>query len=266
MLTEFINSHYVRPIVEGTGYNIVNTLTYGVILLLGVFLVLKIMEKMNITLDRTLFVNLIPFVVLGGVVRALQDTGFFSSLGIYQYLFVTPVVYVIVFLLAFISLLTVNTFNINQRYLGYSGLVILGLFLVPVALNSIRTSAFVLILVVTGLSCASAWALLVKFKEKVFSKVTCWSPILAHALDSSATVVAITVVGGYAEQHVLPALIFRFLPVAVFIPLKIALVSAAIYFIDREIEGRWSWMLKFTVLVLGLGPGTRNALTILMGT
>lgn len=92
-----------------------------------------------------------------------------------------------------------------------------------------------------------------------------WSPIFAHSLDSSATYTAIALVGGYTEQHVLPSAIFGTLPIFFFIPMKLALASGVIYFIDTELEGRWCWMLKFTVLVLGLGPGTRNLLTVLMG-
>ncbi len=266
MLSNFIDTYYVRPIIEGTGYNPVNTVTYALILLAALFLILKVFRKMELDLDRTLWINLVPWVVLGGVMRALEDKAVFSFLGTMRYLFVTPLIYLTLFAVVFASLLILKKLKKSNNHLGYLGLIILAFSLLPVALKAERVIALAIILLISFGVFFSTWALLFKFKRKVFSEFMNCSPIFAHILDASSTFVAISVVGGYVEQHIVPRLIMENLHPAFFILFKVILVSLAIYFVDREVEGNWSWMLKFAILVVGLGPGVRNSLTILMGT
>ncbi len=265
-ISEFINRFYIRPVIEGTGYNIFNTVTYAAILIIAVFLLLKLIRKMDIGLDRSLWINLLPFVFLGGVTRALEDVGFFSFLGTWNYLFVTPLIYIIIFLTAFIPLIVINWFDLRDRYLGYFGSFLLAIFSIFVALESVRVGFFFLALGIAISGCFITYLILVKYGLNRFRNIMNWSPIFAHSLDASASYTAIALVGGYTEQHVLPSAIFGALPVFIFIPIKLALAAGVVFFIDSELEGKWCWMLKFTVLVLGLGPGTRNLLTMLMGT
>lgn len=262
----FVNQFYIKPIVEGTGYNVVNTLTYAAILIAAVYIILKVLRKLDVDLDRELWINLLPFVLLGGFTRALEDTGLFSSLGFFQYLFITPLIYLLIFFSAFIPLLVVNRLELKRRYIGYFGLSLLVLSSIFVILRATRVSSFFIALGIAFTGCFLTYSALLLIGQDRFRSVVNWSPILAHSLDASASYTAIVLVGGYTEQHVLPSAIFGVLPFFLFIPMKLALAAGTIYFIDSELEGKWSWMLKFMILVLGLGPGVRNILTILMGT
>lgn len=261
----FFDEYYVRPIVEGTGYNLVNTVTYALILIFLVYVVLKALNYLDIGLDRRLWINLVPFVILGGVLRALMDIGFFSSLGSWAYVFVTPLIYFLVFLLVFVPLVLVNVLGWSRKWLGYYGVVLLIAFSLAVVFNVSRVFDFTLVLAVAFVAFVLTWWLLKRIGLESFNRVSGWSPVFAHSLDASSTVIAIAVVGGYVEQHVFPSLLFEYFSPWIFIPIKLALVSAAIYYIDEGVQGGWNWILKFMILVLGLGPGVRNMLVLLMG-
>lgn len=251
--------------MEGTGYNVVNTATYLILLVLAVFLVLKILDRLDINLDRDLWINLLPFVFLGGVIRSLMDIGFFDSLGVFRYLFTSPFVFFMVFLMTFIPLLIVHYFDLEVNYLGYFGLILLGIFSLGILSNISEIGFFSLIVGLAILSCFITYLILILLGFDKFKNIVNWSPIFSHSLDASATALAVGFIGGYGEQHVLPSLLFEHLSIFAFIPLKLAIAAAAIYYIDEVFSDNWGWILKFTILVIGLGPGTRNALIVLMG-
>ena len=69
----FFEDYFIRPTLEHTGYNPVNTITYAVALIIALFLVYKVLMKIKIKPDRRLWIDLLPFVFLGGALRALQD-------------------------------------------------------------------------------------------------------------------------------------------------------------------------------------------------
>ncbi len=50
-------------------------------------------------------------------------------------------------------------------------------------------------------------------------------------------------------------------------PLKIAVILGALYIIDKYIEDKTiANMLKLAIFILGLAPGLRNFLSLIMGT
>lgn len=61
----FINQYYIDPIVSGSSYNIVNTLTYALILGIGLFAVLKLLKAFKVNIDERLVVATAPYIVLG---------------------------------------------------------------------------------------------------------------------------------------------------------------------------------------------------------
>jgi len=267
-LSGFVSEYYVEPLVEGTGYNMVNTVTYLFVLIVAAFLVYKTLEKLEVDLDRELWINLLPFVFLGGVLRALMDVGFFDVLGSFRYLFITPLIFFVLFLMAFIPLLVVHYFDLKDRYLGYFGLVLLFGFSIAVASRIASSAGVKYFSIGVGLAilgCFLTYLVLTKlFSLDRFKDVMNWSPVFGHSLDASSTTVAVGIVGAFTEQHVVPALMFDYFTVWIFIPFKLVLSAATIYCLDEVFSGGWNWILKFTVLVVGLGPGTRNILSLLM--
>lgn len=97
----FIFEYYWGPIladardepVSGVseGYNPINTLTYGLVFLLGGLLIYRLLQWLRIPLDERFILATLPLIVLGGLARSLEDTGLFEEP--LSYLFIAPVIY-----------------------------------------------------------------------------------------------------------------------------------------------------------------------------
>jgi len=260
----FLEEFFINPIIYRTGYNVVNTITFAILLIIALFGLIKLLQKLNIKTNKKLWYDLIPFVLLGGITRALQDLGFFAKLGALQYLFVTPLIYFVIFFLAFGSIIVskYTKFNITRDF----GYFLVLFFLAFVVLRASNWNAFGIILSMSFLIFFAIYFAFKFLNIKILENLNSF-PMFAHILDSSASVTAIMIVGGYTEQHVVPSFLFTFLPYWTFIPIKILIILLALYVIDKETSEKkeWNWMLKFTVFVLGMGPGLRNLLTVFMG-
>jgi uncharacterized membrane protein len=93
------------------------------------------------------------------------------------------------------------------------------------------------------------------------------SVLMAHLFDASSTFIAVSFYG-YSEQHVLPNELLNLTGTAlVMYPLKIAVILFALYVIDTYVEDRTiKNMLKLAIFILGLAPGLRDFLTLIIGT
>ena len=92
----------------------------------------------------------------------------------------------------------------------------------------------------------------------------------AHLLDAKATWLGIQEYG-YAEKHVLPTfLIEEFGTAFVMIPLKIIVVTAALWMLfsikEEDDDPQAITLLMMFLITLGLAPGVRDMLRIALGT
>jgi len=260
---DFFQQYFIEPIETGAGYNIFNTAAYAIILILSLLVLIKILKRLGVKLDDRLWTDLLPWIVLAGILRALEDISFFP----HTWLLITPGIYLLIFAGAFASLLVQRyTGRPFVRYLGLSFLAIFGAIAVSNAKNW-AALAFTLVLALASFMIAF-YALRI-FQKRIL-KGKNWQVLLAHAVDSTATFMALTYlcVGSsrYFEQHVVPSVLLAGLGNWFFIPLKIVVVLLALWVIDKETDKEWNWMLKFTILVLGLGPGTRDLMTAFMNS
>lgn len=268
----FIEDYFIRPLTEHSGYNIVNTATYAIILIVSLFVIYKILIKMKIKFDKNLFLSLLPFVFIGGALRALKDVSFFDFLGVYHILFATPFIYILVFLLAFFSLIISK--YLWEGFIKYFGVILLVISIIPVIFFIKDVNSAFIILFVAFLSYAVVYFVLKCLKIKILSKS--YSPylLLAHLFDASTAFVAVSVIGGYKESGIFTSFFFSEVPGFFFIPVKALIILVVLYFINKENskkilsedEINIKWFLMFSILVLGLGPGLHNFFSILMGS
>ena len=94
---DFINTYFIEPM--GHYYTVPGTLVYAVLFIIAVFLVYKYFLK-KLRINEKFILSLLPFIILGGVMRSLEDAEFYSG-----YFFVSPGIYITVFFIALISLL-----------------------------------------------------------------------------------------------------------------------------------------------------------------
>ena len=105
----FIQEFFLDPICNYSGYNFVNTLTYGIILIgIAFYLVFPFFNKRGIRFDFRFGLAVLAFVLFGSTLRILEDLKILGrSCNPFEpgFLTVTPGIYVAVGLLAIAALI-----------------------------------------------------------------------------------------------------------------------------------------------------------------
>jgi uncharacterized membrane protein len=269
-MANFFNQYYIDPIYQGTGYNIYNTVTYAiifVILLIGIY---KLLKKTGIKIDKKFIFGVSPFIVLGGVLRALQDAS-----PVVNPLLVTPLIYILIFFVAlallYISLVAEKLSKkiTYEKFWFASGAI---LSIIGMAMMSFTN--FYGAGLIAGIFAGWVVAFLIakKLAQWKFQKLNEFLSkenmliLLAHMFDATTTFVSIQFFP-YYEQHVVPSFFIGAIgPIAMFL-LKLPVVALVLYALDRELkkEEEKKNIVKLAVLVLGLGPGLRNFFRLFMG-
>ena len=68
-----VEKYFIEPILYNGGFNPVNSLVLGLILILGVFLVYRFLEKIKVEIDLKFFLGILPFVFWASSTRVLRD-------------------------------------------------------------------------------------------------------------------------------------------------------------------------------------------------
>lgn len=242
-------------------YNIVNTPVYGIILVIAVFLIYKLLKKLEIPIDRKFFIATVPFIFLGGILRTLCDAAVLKN-----FVFQAPFLYFVIFAIAF-SALIVSFYSGKYLKIEYwkimSAIGIIALFVSGIYFRMENPIGFSQILLLTALSMLAIYGL-GRFMPDILTKLNQF--ILYGAMfDASSTVIGVALLG-YGEKHVLPSFLFGIFGPWVMIPLKFFVILFALWAIDKyESDEFFRNFVKFAILTITLGPGTRNTLRIAMG-
>jgi len=283
---EFIEEHFIRPIIMHEGYNPINTFAYAVIAIACAYLIYRLFAGIKVAIDRGFMLRVVPYILLGSSMRVVTDSidsgrmqgyeGLFRpiydaviSSGAYDYGLITasPGIYVVVGLFAVITMyLSYKTKNFNLGS-GIALALALGhlLLLAPMFMHI----AYGIVIFAAAGGIAFAY-----WRVKRSSTVAMhWGVVLSQALDGSATFIALDVFnrienGMYAEQHVLAGAIAdafggSMLP---FLLLKIALAIGVVWVLEKEKNANEANYIALLIIIFGLAPGLRNMLRIVAGT
>lgn len=289
----FIDEYFIDPIRYGTGYNVVNTLTYAVILIAAALLTLRLLRRLRVTVDQRFFFGIVPFIVLGATLRALEDL--YEAAGanatllesplqpfmlvdafgtVRNLLLVTPVIYFTLFFVALGALLAALALQ-RERY--HTTWFTIGVFLNVLVASQYRFANATGMLMILAL--AGTWAIgflsvrHVALQKKITRLAAFLTPqnvfiLSAHMLDASSTFIALQYYG-YFEQHVLPGFVISLFGPASFFLLKLPVVLLVLHYLDKELhkkeDAEKKTFLKIAILVLGLAPGLRDFLRLGMG-
>jgi len=260
---EFIKEYYIDSIVYKEGYNVVNTLTWAAILIVAVYALYRFLGKRLEFDEKFVYAN-IPYVLLGSSVRVVEDAEFLSPP--VSYIFMTPFIYILIFLIAFPTLLLSLKFYEEKYYKPYS---VVGIIL----------AAGVLTLLFTNLPVVNAWVVpagvgLAAASTAVFYAISLkpmknnlsMLVVFSHMLDGFETFFGISYLG-YWELHVLPRyLIEKFGPTSLPV-VKFLVFYVIIYLLDTSEEDKnLKNYIKFVLVVLGLAPGLRDGIRMMFGT
>lgn len=276
---EFIWRYYVAPIVYDTGYNVVNTATWAVLLLLVTFFVYKLFKRWRIEVDERFLLSLTPYVLAGVFLRVAEDAELVPTP--HRYFLVSPLIWLellaaTLLVLAVCVVMTAakatreppteRLMRAAEKKFGWAGVaVFVGTLVFFVSCGGGRSwclclwapfLVFLLAAVAHILVWAAARTLRFEFLTGIGSYV-----IFSHLLDASSSYVGIKFLG-YGSKHVLESMLCSFSTEAVVLmfPLKILVITALLYFLpsleDRELQS----VILAAAFVLGLGPALRNTL------
>jgi len=272
VFSEFLRTHFWTP-----GYNTVNTLTYGIILAFCVYVVIKVLFAYGFRIDRRFFIATLPYIAFGSTARELVDRGFGAYPGYAPYpanfWLVAPGIYATMFLFTTLVLAaTVAVFR--ERYaapMAAVGGILFAYNLSLILAHIANLKWFYFSILSFTVSALLSYALIRRFGAALLSSADSFNAnfllVAAHLLDASATFTGVDFMG-FSEKHVLPSyLIEKIGSAAVMFPLKVIVVAAAVYLIDKEYakDELARRFIKFVVLVLGLGPALRDLTLIALG-
>ncbi len=285
VVSEFIEKYFINPIYTGEGYNIYNTLAYAALLLLGVYMVKRLLEYLEVKIDARLFIATMPFLVLAGELRGLESYYRATGQGVHAYL-VTPGLYILIATLATVTLFFGKKLAGDRydRVMIYLGTIIAagGFFIVfskvmdvrsqnavnvytgtPLVLN---TDVFLGIWILAAvLSAGVLWCTrnINAFKVKgMYSRENALIVFGLMLMASSATLGSVSL--GYRGEQMFTELLLSSSPYS-YLLLNVLIALGALYLIEDSKEESWYWLFKITIFVLGLPHGIHNSIGILMG-
>lgn len=294
----FVWKYYVGPIIadaEGypvngvkEGYNIVNTLTYGIILFFALWGIYRLLQKLNIRCDFEFILSLIPFIIFGGISRSLEDAFLFEQP--IQYLFISPIIYFFITLIVIVILIfglwVEKKWKINvNAILFLFGFVLLMISVIHVSIWLMGEQWIYLntamhpfeIPIILGLASLSTFLVFIiskimSIKFQVFKNFLFPMNVLlffSHFLDASATYRAIDFYG-YGEKHLLPSFLISFFGSSVVLfAVKLIIIVLIIYLLDigyrDQLNDNQRGLIKLCILILGLAPGIRDMIRLAMG-
>lgn len=242
-----------------SGYNLVNTLVYGLLLGILGLLAIKVLRKtkFKIKIDNRLYSSITPYIILASIIRVLIDSGTIPFS-----LFLVGFLGIVTFGGLFLFLLVISLLVQRRWEIGYhKPMLFLGMILVSFTLPWIRISnpkvfitlPFTLLLTTPLLLAQKSWQFLSKnllpLSSNIFNSVT-------NFVGSYF---------GYGQKHVVQ----RFWVSTVGNPLAILginiLVAFPILYGLELLEEDYRRIGRLIIFALTLGSGLRNLLRIGMG-
>jgi len=260
MLWDFIKKYYIDSIVYKQGYNLVNTLTWAALLVIAVVVVYRYLKK-RVAFDERFVLSNLPFIVLGSSVRIVEDSGFLHPP--LSYLFMTPFIYILIFCVAFPSLLLAIRMRKERYWIHYGLIGVVSSFAILLLLfgNLEIINGWILpsALAIAALLTAGYRLVTAKLYRPMSNRLSC-IVFFSHMVDGWATFFGIQFLG-YWELHVLPRFLISSFGPWIMIPAKIVVFVAILYILDSSREDRQLVsFIKFVLVVLGLAPGLRDSL------
>ena len=281
MISDFITTYYIDPIRYGQPYNIVDTLTYAIILVIAVYLIYRWLKWTGFPVDRKFVLATVPFIVLGGLLRVVEDTGYITS--DLRFLLITPLIFFVIFFITVAALLLSQTLErariITSYDIGYAGIGTMGCILAAAFLvwygltySQIAVSILLIILTLATVTTGAVWGFMryVLKWEYVSDPLYCVL-IFSHMLDASATSYGIDLHSiAYTESHVVGGALIAWTGTAFsMFPLKLAVLFPAIYILQqyRKEAPQILWhLILLAMIVVGLAPGVRNLVRMVLFT
>jgi uncharacterized membrane protein len=225
-------------------------------------------------IDARFILATLPYVVLGGVLRVVQDTGMIK--GDFQFLLVTPLIYFVLFFFTITMLflsryitqkgLTKNVLTL-YAFAGILSTFVVSLVLLAWGINHTHVDLFILTIIPLMAITATllVWACMrYMLGWNYVTDPLYLTLIFGQLLDASATSYGIDLHPSiqYIEQHVVGSGLIELTHTAfVMFPLKLIVLFPAIYIMElyrKEANPAFWHLVLLAMIVVGLAPGIRD--------
>jgi uncharacterized membrane protein len=279
MISEFITTYYIDPIRYGQPYNIVDTLTYAVILIAAVFLIYRWLDRTGFPVDGKFVLATVPFVIFGGLLRVVEDTGYITS--DLHLLLVTPLIFFVMFFFTIAALFISRTLEragiIASYHTGYAGIGTISCLLAAAFLawfgftyTQVSFSILLIILVLAIVTSCAVWGFMrYVLKWEYGSDPLYCVLIFGQMLDASATSYGIDLHSiVYTESHVVGGALIAWTGTAFsMFPLKLAVLFPAVYILQlyrKEAQPVLWHLILLAMIIVGFGPGVRGMVRMVL--
>ena len=275
-LIEFFQRYFINPMQNYSGYNIVNTLVYGIILGIAVLFIFRLLKKLGVEIDEDFGKTLTPYIIIGTTTRALVDAGLYPR----TYWSISPGIWITVGLSTLLLLLIFRKIFKNNwkkpfQLLGYALVIVNVFFIIREGINPIVIIqimfffllVYSLIYAFPKININDSHYYLNKLSTAIEANLLLFA---AHIFDASTTFVGVDF-HGYWEQHVLAGFLIDLLGTgAAMYPLKLSFLIPVVLILEElnnkeEVDTNLINLVKLAIFILGIGPGTRNLLRTAMG-
>ncbi|RJS71247.1 DUF63 family protein [Methanophagales archaeon] len=275
-IRQFIYAYYIHPITHDTGYNPVNTITWALLLVLCLFLILKLLKKLNIEINESFIAAIAPYILVGASLRVMEDARLFSPP--VSYILITPLIYFLLFSCC-VSILTISRSNkkIRDYVKNYNvpfGLLGVIWFFVNMTIllrkeEILLPWVFFAVIGISGIILLVIYAIGVKYSMNFLTEKLNVSVLAAHLLDASSSCIGIDLLG-YSGKHVIEGIIVKYTGSAAgMYLLKLGILIPVLYMLrthfEKEEERELKNIVLLTLIVIGLAPAVRNTLRMVFG-
>lgn len=243
-----------RGIESVAGYNIYNTIAWMILGLSTVIFIKKFFERYEINFTPETALNLIPVILLAGVLRVIQDAA--SLPLIIEILLITPVIYIWIAIFT-IGLLALNQFkDLEFRYINsliISTVIILILWLQPPLIPVI---AIILGTAIIG----GIYSYMAEGSK--FGSLALTFMVMSQFFEAFSSMYGLS--QGYQARQLLTSTAVELMGPAGFLLIKLFVLGAAlkIYF---DLEEIWQSILLVALYSIGFATGIRVILRAALG-
>lgn len=263
-LVNFVQRYYVEPIINDSGYNPVNTVTWAIVLGMFIVLIHRAFRRYGIEFNNRFILATAPYIIAGSSLRVVEDAKLIDPP--FSYLLITPLIYLLVASVTVLALFASRRLTGGYRLYSALGISWSIMNLLLLLRGGVQHAWVPLAVIALGSSITGCLFLLSSILPQRLS-IPRWafSVILSHMLDASSTYIGVDWLG-YEEKHVVPTLLIHMMgTAAVMYPVKLIVLLPLLAILDESLDKDMRGILVLTLLVLGLAPATRNTLRMMLG-
>ncbi|MFB6208005.1 MAG: DUF63 family protein [Candidatus Nanohaloarchaea archaeon] len=255
-----------NEVVAHTGYNPYNTVAWALLATVFAYSIITVFRRYDIEFDNTTVLYSVPFILLGGFLRFIEDTAatpFFT-----RPFLITPVLYFVVAGVYVSALFTATALTVERRQreqmffrigilvlapvVVYTGLLVQGLgadgFLLTATLLLTGVLAYLFSVFVSG----------TVYDQKAYH-------LAAYSQFFGGVASMISVTQGYTQKQLLAQASTSILGAPGILVAKTAVLAAALYLLKDVEDGPTEAIVVTALAAIGLGTGLRVLLRTITG-